>query len=336
MNTQYFKQLCGLSQKTLKETVTKKLKKKYSDVTVDKGFVFAKGEVPILLVAHMDTVHKELPKEFVYVDGKLSSPQGIGGDDRCGVYAILEIINKHKCSVLFCEDEEIGGIGAKDFIKNEVSDGLEFNYIIELDRTGKNDAVFYNCDNEKFEDFITDDDAFKTNWGSFSDISVIAPALGIAAVNISCGFYKAHTKDEYVVLSDLDYCIKNVCKLIERTTDEDKFEYIEAKRSYYGSYYGNYYGRGYYSDYDYGHYDGSKYYSQNNYGQYSMYDDDDDYERKGHYYEIYFKDGAVEDTYGCNADSKYEALGKFMKKNPTKCFRDIIDIIDYGEDKYSI
>ena len=92
-----------------------------------------------------------------------------------------------------------------------------------------------------------------------------------------------------------------------------------------------------YSDYGYGDYSYSGFgnnYSSGN--QYSMFNDDDEYERKGHYYEVYFNDGKFEDTYGCVADSKYEALGKFMKKHPKKCFEDVIDIIDYGEDAYNI
>ena len=344
MNIEYFKKLCCLSQENLKATVAKKLKKKYEEVHVEKGFVFAKGEVPILLVAHLDTVHDNLPEKFEYEDGKLSSPQGIGGDDRCGVYAILEITNKYKCSVLFCEDEEVGGHGAKAFIKHDISNGLEFNYIIELDRTNKNDAVFYNCDNDKFEKFITNGGAFKKNYGSFSDISIIAPALKIAAVNISCGYYKAHTTNEYVMPNELDYCIKNVCKLIERTTENDKFEYIEAVRSYSNYYnrYSNTNGSNYYNFEDYNdteYYSRSSYYSRSHsHGQYSMFDEDDDYERKQHYFSILFDDDSEygDGFYECFADSKFEAIGKFMKKYPTLCFNDIIDIEDYGTDYYNI
>ena len=78
----------------------------------------------------MDTVHKETVKDFYeYYDEEnerhiISSPQGIGGDDRCGIYMILEILKTHKCSVLFCEDEEAGGIGSEKFCKTE--------YITEL------------------------------------------------------------------------------------------------------------------------------------------------------------------------------------------------------------
>ena len=64
----------------------------------------------------------------------MMSPEGIGGDDRAGVYMILRILREAKCHVLFCEDEEIGGQGAR---KSERSSTRpEVNYLIGLDRHG--------------------------------------------------------------------------------------------------------------------------------------------------------------------------------------------------------
>ena len=34
--------------------------------TCEDGFIYAKGDIPVLLVAHMDTVFPEPPKELVY------------------------------------------------------------------------------------------------------------------------------------------------------------------------------------------------------------------------------------------------------------------------------
>jgi hypothetical protein len=223
-----------MSQSDLKKFVAAKLQETHGHVNVGDGYVYAQGVFPVLLVAHLDTVHAALPNTIMY-DKKtdsLSSPQGIGGDDRCGVYMILEIVKKYNCSVLFCEDEESGGIGATKFTKTKLAQSLEFNYIIEFDRMGCDDAVFYNCDNEEFEQFITKD-YYRVAWGTFSDISVLAPFFGCAAVNLSCGYYKPHTKSEYVVLSEMDESIYAACRILERTTEEDKFEYIE---SYGGSY----------------------------------------------------------------------------------------------------
>ena len=217
------------TQPELKKYVAKELKKHYKDITIEDGFVFAQGTFPVLLVAHLDTVHETTPKIIMVASHKnvISSPEGIGGDDRCGVYMILEVIKKYNCSVLFCEDEEIGGKGADKFTKSKIAQGLDFNYIIEFDRKGNNDAVFYDCDNAEFEQFITEK-FYKTQYGTFSDISIIAPYLGVAAVNLSCGYYNAHTKSEYIVISEMEASIKATCDILASTTDENKYIYIEA------------------------------------------------------------------------------------------------------------
>ena len=214
---QEFEKICKMSQKDLKKYVVGQLKKANKNVISEDGFVFADGDFPVLLVAHLDTVHEELPTSILYDVQKntVSSPSGIGGDDRCGVYMILKIIKKYNCSVLFCEDEEKGLIGATKFTKAAFAKDLDFNYIIEFDRKGKNDAVFYNCDNDEFEDFITAE-YFEKSYGSFSDISAVAPFIGRAAVNLSCGYYNAHTSEEYTIFSQLKHCLRFVKTIIER------------------------------------------------------------------------------------------------------------------------
>lgn len=308
MNREQFKAICRKSQNELKSYVVTKLKKKYNDIYIHKDFVYAKGTVPICLVAHLDTVHTELPQVIVEEADKMSSPQGIGGDDRCGVYAILQIIQKHNCSVIFCCDEEIGGVGANVFSQSSLAKQAEFQYMIELDRKGKTDAVFYDCDNPKFTDFITDFGPWTENFGTFSDISYLAPAIGCAAVNLSVGYYNQHTAKEYVVPSEVDYCIDNVCRLIEATTDADTFEYIEAEIEPY------YYG---YKNYGY---NSSRYY----------YDDEDTYliqweddEGKMHYEEL-------------EARSQLEAVGKFVVSHEDVPFRKIFDVLNESAYAYDM
>lgn len=251
-----FKRICQQEQMELKDNLVNILKSQgYKNPVVADGFIYAKGEVPVLLLAHMDTVHKSLP--FIIsvkntVDGtKLSSPLGIGGDDRCGIFMILEIIKDLKCSVLFTEDEETGGIGARKFTETSYINDLNVNYMIEFDRKGNNDAVFYSCDNKKFTEFVTKE-FFKTNWGSFSDISVVAPAAGIAAVNLSCGYYKAHTLDEYVIFEEMMKVVEEAKKMIQRDVEEP-FKYEKKTYSYYG--YGRYldYGFDVFDDYSFGY-----------------------------------------------------------------------------------
>lgn len=324
-----FENICKMSQAGLKKYLESALKETYNDVTSGDGFLFAKGTFPVLLLAHLDTVHKALPKTIVYdlEDGSIWSTNGIGGDDRCGVYMILEIIKKHNCSVLFCEDEEIGGVGAKKFIKTDLAQELEFNYAIEFDRRGSNDAVFYDCDNEDFEKFITEE-FYKTADGSFSDISVVAPFLKCAAVNLSCGYYNAHTKDEYVVLSEMDNSIEAACKILEKTTAEDKFEYVEAKYAY--SDYDWY--KKYYSGYmNYGNSKSSGYNYNYNYSWKDDYEDDyeDEYTR---YYLIEFcNENGKQDWFETYAISEAEAVGRLLMWHPTLCYNSIIDVcVDKG------
>ena len=96
MNRKYFEYLCKMPQRQLKLHLADKLEKYDGDTVYRDGYIYHKGTHPVLLVAHLDTVHKNPPKKFVYKNGALSSPSGIGGDDRCGVYIILDILKKYK------------------------------------------------------------------------------------------------------------------------------------------------------------------------------------------------------------------------------------------------
>lgn len=294
-----FAKICRMSQKELKKYLTKYLKTKYNNVTEMDGFVYAEGKFPVLLVAHMDTVHKETVKQISYSNqgNQLSSPQGIGGDDRCGIYMISKIIETFNCSVLFTEDEEIGCIGANKFVQ-ALADGQvkapNVNYIIELDRQGKNDAVFYECDNPEFEDFIFAEKDWEYACGSYTDIVEIAPILGVAAVNFSCGYYNAHTLKEYVLVNEMESNIGKVNNLLARTTSEDRFEYIEAVR----------------------------YHKESNWWDtiYSDYDID-----KVYYISAQYRGRYIEDE--VYAISEEEALGKFLIDHPDVCFNDVVDFI---------
>lgn len=247
-----FTDICRMSQQELKTYMQKYLAGKKYTVINEDGFLYAKGTVPVLLLAHMDTVHKLPCTQIHQVDGKVSSPQGIGGDDRCGIFIIMNLVKELHCSVLLCEDEETGGVGARKFAKTDYVKNLDVNYMIEFDRKGKSDAVFYSCDNEDFTKFVTSNIPYTKAYGSFSDISVVAPAAKIAAVNLSSGYYKAHTTEEYVVYDEMMATVEAAKTLIK--TETEPFEYIEKKYErypcyddygYYGYGYGYGYGNGY-------------------------------------------------------------------------------------------
>lgn len=292
-----FENICKMTQTQLKHYLHGRLKSKYKDVIVHDGYIYAKGSYPVMLVAHMDTVHKKPVRQIIYTDkgNVISSPQGIGGDDRCGIAMILEVIKEYNCSVIFTEDEEIGCVGANKFIDDYLNGDLgtiDVNYIIELDRKGNNEAVFYDCDNPEFKDFILEHDDWKFNYGSFTDIINIAPTLGVAAVNLSCGYYNAHTTKEYVVLSEMRANIAKVKHLLADTTEDDVFKFFEAKHSFDN-----------YNNYDFNNeYDESLYYICADY--------------KGQYIES--------EVY---AITKAEAIGQFLIDHPDVCVNDIVNFI---------
>ena len=215
----------------------KLLAKKFRDkILISKGnFILVRGNSPVMLVAHLDTVHNEPVRDICISHDKniLMSPQGIGGDDRCGVFALVKIyrLSKIKPWLLFTCDEEIGGLGAKKFCRAHNQRQLpkeldSLKFIIEIDRKGNNDAVFYDCDNPDFAKYINSK-GFTSAQGSFSDISLIAPELGVAAVNLSSGYHHAHTLHEFINRTELDYTISKVIDILSDLPNLPRFDYIE-------------------------------------------------------------------------------------------------------------
>lgn len=202
-----------LPQQDLKKALQEELQAMGYTATSEDGFLYAPGTVPVLLVAHLDTTHKKVPQIICYSKDNrvIMSPQGIGGDDRAGVYMILQIIQKANCHVLFCEDGETGGRGAMQFTKSKIP--LPIYFMIEVDQQGYNDAAYYECDNPEFTTFI-EEFGFRDEQGTFSDISILAPHFDIAAVNISAGFYNAHLPNELIDMKAVEHNINRIVEMV--------------------------------------------------------------------------------------------------------------------------
>lgn len=230
-----------MSQPQLQGWVAEKI----NPTIVNKSFIFKRGAIPILLVCHMDTVHSRPPtaKEICRnaSGSMLTAPTvGIGGDDRCGIFATMQVLKRNNVCALFTTDEEIGGKGAKKFVDADLKD--RFAFAIEIDRRGRNDAVFYDCDSPEFTKFVLGDKFYREAQGSYTDICDVCPAYGMAGVNVSSGYYNAHTTSEYISVKDLDQCIAHVEKMVKRWDGKTFYEYVEKRRSsvYYGNYLGSY------------------------------------------------------------------------------------------------
>jgi len=227
-----YKILCEIfkaKEQSLRRALEGILRKAYpaDRVYATPQYLYALGDIPVALVAHLDTVHPFAPYE-IFRDsekGVIWSPEGIGADDRAGVYSIHKLLRQGlRPSVIFCTGEEKGGIGASAFVLNFPAPLVPTNFIIELDRCGSNDMVFYDCDNPEFESFIGTY-GFELQYGSFSDISIIAPVWGIAAVNLSIGYEDEHTYSERLYYREMEKTIKKVENILS-TPSLPAFEYI--------------------------------------------------------------------------------------------------------------
>lgn len=223
------KNLMSMKEDALHKVLHNYLRKKYKKVIIYDDFLIAEGDIPIGLVAHLDTVHKNLPTHFFYdqKENVLWSPQGLGADDRAGVYAIIKIIESgYRPHIIFCKKEEVGGKGAQALIEKFSDCPFKYlKFLIELDRSGKNDCVFYECSNEDFTKFI-ESFGFKEDLGSFSDISIIAPAWRVAAVNLSIGYYFEHSKAEFLKIKELERTIEKVKNILNDEKNTLYYEYV--------------------------------------------------------------------------------------------------------------
>lgn len=233
-NTDYklFEQLVSLTQKEVHKAMTKYLKSKYTQVKVTKDYIVAIGDLPIALVAHMDTVYKT-PVKNLYYDrkkGVLWSPEGLGADDRAGIFAVVKIIQSGlRPSVIFTTDEEKGGLGAAVLAEKDCPIP-NLKYLIQLDRRGTNDCVFYDCYNPEFTTYI-ESFGFVERYGSFSDISFLCPEWNICGVNLSVGYEDEHSVAETLCVPALLDTITKVKKMITATNIPD-FEYKELSSGY--------------------------------------------------------------------------------------------------------
>lgn len=225
------------------------LKQKYKKPLIDThDYIIAEGDIPVCLVAHLDVVSTTPPSDVFYDAEKevMFCVNGFGQDDRSGVFAILKLIEKgHLPSVIFTHGEEIGCVGANALIERYPTAPFDLKYMIQLDRRGDNDCVFYDCENIDFQHYV-ESFGFVTDWGSFTDISVIAPAWGVAAVNLSTGYYQEHSQNEHLNTRSLINTIKKVDNMLTDINNSNYYEYIPSSitwrwKDMMSGYYGDYY-----------------------------------------------------------------------------------------------
>lgn len=209
-----------------------------------------KGTHPVALVAHIDTVPERRNNfrtlEIKRNKGLIWGDKGIGADDRAGIAAIIRIITEAKAaekpipSVIICDKEELGGVGAKELANDFRSAPPWIHMMIEIDRRGSDDVVYYQMEMDKLDAavlrfYMEEIGGFEKAIGSFSDISVLAPEWEIAACNVSAGYYNEHTEKEVLIEAHWDTNVKRVQLILDNTELIRPLEYTSWRTRNYNT-----------------------------------------------------------------------------------------------------
>ena len=206
------------------------------------------------VVAHTDTVHNidtiniregllpnaqnELKSSLKAYNDK-GNPTGIGGDDKCGIYACLELLKElPNLKAAFFVSEETGCHGSSksdpEFFKN-VGYGIQFdapeNWMITEKCFGqvlfdRESEFFEVCDKVLSEGMIKEDMDYMVH--PYTDVYALRGKFDFSCINFSIGYYEYHSRNEYVVVEDVFNGIDMGKKMIELLCN--KLHYKKAKQ----------------------------------------------------------------------------------------------------------
>jgi di/tripeptidase len=193
------------------------------------------------VISHTDTVHNidtiniseemlpnaqnELKLSYKAYNDK-GNPTGIGGDDKCGVFACLTLLQELPyLKAAFFVSEETGCHGSlkasEDFFSN-VGYGIQFdapeNWMITEKCFGqvlfdRETEFFETCDKVLTEGMNQNDMEYMVH--PYTDVYALRGKFDFSCINISIGYYNYHTKNEYVVVEDVFNGIDMGRKMIE-------------------------------------------------------------------------------------------------------------------------
>lgn len=208
---------------------------KDKNVYITKGKV-KKNEFYPCFTAHSDTVqYKQLP--YVVYDEKIpleetknedgctiyTSPNiGIGGDDKCGIAIILDILLITPiCKAVFFWGEEIGGKGSRHHV--DLTFFEDVGWICGFDSPEFNRAAI-TCKGNRlfskkfFKEYLKSLEIFGIdNWKHEpgTDVMILREKIDLQMMNFGSGYWNQHTEEEYVVYEEVYDAVSLGLYLIE-------------------------------------------------------------------------------------------------------------------------
>lgn len=183
------------------------------------------------VAAHLDEIHTPCQREVIiegdtlYTVDSNNNRVGCGADDKNGVWTLLQLLHTEPIikAVFFVQEEKQGDMpGCQGAKVCDLTFFKDVRYIIECDRKGAHDVVRCGkgtmlCD----EDFIPKNllqkyDYQMVDGGKTDVVELKMRGVEIPVCNISCGYYNAHTTDEYTHFSELQKCLSFVKEIVQK------------------------------------------------------------------------------------------------------------------------
>ena len=216
-----------------------------NNVFMSKGEL-KEGEYFPLVCAHTDSVHKRIPVvikevqgEVWAVDRETGARVGCGGDDKCGVFICLELLERQeRLKAAFFVGEECFCIGSRAAGPEFFSD---VGYCMEFDSPQGDIISFSSNGLQLFDpegDFakvaIPVMDAYGANkWQDhpYTDIAILKHRFDFTCVNLPAGYYNMHSRNEYVKLDEVQNAVNLGGSMLD-ALGFTKYPWGPARRSY--------------------------------------------------------------------------------------------------------
>jgi hypothetical protein len=155
-------------------------------------------------------------------DGDITQTS-LGADDKNGIWIALLLLKRGvNINFIFSHGEECGCVGIKQVVADtDIAQQIEkAAYALVIDRRNKDDIIGYGNDyclalDDRLQKFAKDFGyGYTCAQGLCSDANHLS--LLVETVNLSCGYYNAHSPSEYTNLSELVYCYNFVSQVISK------------------------------------------------------------------------------------------------------------------------
>jgi hypothetical protein len=241
---EYLLKICfSLPEKLVIDYVARELEHRKKSYTLYNGNLLSltDSKKPIFS-CHLDIIGNDFTGQLSIKNGKLKRKNALGqskilgADDRAGLYCILNNLN-YIDNFILTTGEETGLTGSRDIIKEFGELLSEFPCCIVLDRRGNSDIIGtnnYYCKDDLLDAIKKVLPSYSNSLGSVSDADNFSSFL--PCVNLSVGYYNAHTTNEYLNLKELlfiDSKIKELNTITGEFALPDNFSYDDYLPQWY-------------------------------------------------------------------------------------------------------